>query len=745
MERYNSEYSTELINKMNIVIEGEERYILGEYLEKTESAMKILLRKIKINLKKGGNAEEKDLLAKYIDTIKEYIDMLDDINLFLEDDSTEINELEDKINRIEEINKILLNIDSKLHSYSIPSKQITAAPEIQEIIPKEIISPNEPWHEIDRTAIDNLKKTHLNLLKLNALEHYLRNKKFSAKNLTKELAQLGYNKDEINLILSNSEKKPSINLKIPKDRIEMKELEHHSSLEILKITLPPRERKKLTEKQYEDLNNKLQNIGINLSEEEIKLLAECGFQQRINMSVLNRILNTLEDVLSNYGEIFLERIKTLLFLVASNYLFIYDISKFYINFQDPRTEVMDKIVATLNAGLSIAEYLSSIMKVIEIAQIEENELLEGATIIKADDLPYDEWIKVNEYEINMRYKISDLWKNWYNLEEDPYSDDEDEYIIDEHLEELFDKLTYLELKIERLPHALESPWELSGWIKELFTALREHSLKLQQWGKIKKAESISGLITLVEECFANPNLYGAKGESTLLKLSRRVEFMQNNILIFLRQTVDSITNHWDTYRFSQSPTYLEQCILEKGLIAITFTQTAIDQIQTFYQNKNMLDLVFSTQVLTISNKLLTLGIEHKIPPLNNNTLEDFMDSFTGFHIGQVSQEVFLERVSLLAGLTGKISEKNQLLNSMDDTDSIVKIFVQKALSEYMQAQSDIEMYKTTHLRLFLLTTYYSLLQATNRLMVIKELKEEYTPEEESYKYFDIISDVLDMI
>ena len=35
MERYNSEYSTELINKMNTVLEGEERYILLEYLEKT--------------------------------------------------------------------------------------------------------------------------------------------------------------------------------------------------------------------------------------------------------------------------------------------------------------------------------------------------------------------------------------------------------------------------------------------------------------------------------------------------------------------------------------------------------------------------------------------------------------------------------------------------------------------------------------------------------------------------------------
>ncbi|MEQ8188828.1 MAG: hypothetical protein ABRQ39_12725 [Candidatus Eremiobacterota bacterium] len=744
MERYNSEYSTELINKMNIVLEGEERYILVEYLEKTESAMKTLLRKIKINLKKGGTEEQKDLLLKYIDTIKEYIDMLDDINLFIEDDSTEAGELEEKINKIEEINKILLNIDSELHN--IPSKQITGAVEIQEIIPRETLAPNEPWHEIDREVIDNLKQTHLNSLKLNALENYLKHKKLSARGLTNALTQLGYNQDEIDLILKNSEKKPSITLKIPRDRIESKEIEHHSSLEILKITRPPIERKELTEKQYEDLNNKLQNMGINLSESEIKLLAECGFQQRINMTVLNRILNTLEDVLSNYGEIFLERVKTLLFLVASNYLFIYDISKFYINFQDTRTETMDKIVATLNAGLSIAEYLSSIMKVIEIAQVEESELLEDAIIIKADELPYDEWIRVNEYEINMRYKISDLWKNWYNLEEDPYSCDEDDYILsDENVEELFDKLTYLELKIERLPHALESPWELSGWIKELFTALRDHSLKLQQWSKIKKAESISGLITLVEECFANPNLYSPKGENTLLKLSKRVEFMQNNILIFLRQTVDSITNYWDTYRFPQNLTYLEQWILEKGLIAITFTQTAIDQIQTFYQNKNMLELVFSTQVLTISNKLLTLGLEYKIAPLYNSSLEDFMDNFIGFHIGQVSQEVFLEKISLLAGLVHNISEKNRMLNDIDDTDSIVKIFIQKALGEYMQAQSDIEMYKTTHLRLFLLTTYYSLLQATNRLMVIKELKDEYTPEEESYKYFDIISDVLNMI
>jgi len=119
MERYNSEYSTELINKMNTVLEGEERYILLEYLEKTESAMKILLRKIKINLKKGSTEEQKDLLIKYIDTIKEYIDMLDDINLFLEDDSTETSELEEKINNIQEINKILLDIDTKLHN--IPS------------------------------------------------------------------------------------------------------------------------------------------------------------------------------------------------------------------------------------------------------------------------------------------------------------------------------------------------------------------------------------------------------------------------------------------------------------------------------------------------------------------------------------------------------------------------------------------------------------------------------------------------
>ncbi|MEQ8171636.1 MAG: hypothetical protein ABRQ38_22290 [Candidatus Eremiobacterota bacterium] len=744
MERYNSEYSTELINKMNTVLEGEERYILLEYLEKTESAMKILLRKIKINLKKGSTEEQKDLLIKYIDTIKEYIDMLDDINLFLEDDSTETSELEEKINNIQEINKILLDIDTKLHN--IPSRESTAALEVQEIIPKETLAPNEPWHEIDRDVIDNLKKTHLNALKLNALENYLKHKKLSAKGLSKTLTHLGYNQDEIDLILTNSEKKLSITLKIPKERIERKEIEHHSSMEIAKITRPALERKKLTEQQYEDLNNKLQSIGITLSEAEIKLLAECGFQQRINMSVLNRILNTLEEVLSNYGEIFLERVKTLLFLVASNYLFIYDISKFYINFQDERTETMDKIVATLNAGLSIAEYLSSIMKVMEIAQVEESELLEDAVIIKADELPYDEWIRVNEYEINMRYKISDLWKNWYNLEEDPYSGNEDDYILsDENLEELFDKLTYLELKIERLPHALESPWELSAWIKELFTALRDHSLKLQQWSKIKKAESISGLITLVEECFANPNLYSPKGESTLLKLSKRVEFMQSNILIFLRQTVDSITNHWDSYRFPQGITYLEQWIIEKGLIAITFTQTAIDQIQTFYQNKNMLELVFSTQVLTISNKLLTLGLEYKIAPLHNSTLEDFMDTFIGFHIGQVNQEVFLEKISLLAGLVHSISEKHQLLNNMDDTVSIVKIFIQKSLGEYMQAQSDIEMYKTTHLRLFLLTTYYSLLQATNRFMVIKELKEEYTPEEESYKYFDIISDVLAMI
>ncbi|HPZ09874.1 MAG TPA: hypothetical protein PL110_17380 [Candidatus Eremiobacteraeota bacterium] len=749
--RYNSEYTGDLIKKAKTILNGEERYILSEPLEQNETAIKIILRKIKLNLKKSDTTEEQQiLLTQYMDNIKEYLDILDDLNLFIEDDSVEMEELEEKINKIEELNTTLLEVDMKLQNYTVPTIQLPGLPKKEE----DFLPPADLWYEIDKDVLEKLKNSNYPVLKLSALENFFKNKKFSSQGIIRELEKLGFRKEEIENILTYSEKKINAKLHIPKAKETKNEKEQYSSLEILKLTAPPRVRKKLPEEQYENLNSKLKEVGVNLSDSELRKLAESGFEQRINMAVLNKIFNTLEDVIANYGEVFHERVKTILLYVSSNYLFIYDISKFYQDFVDTRYDIMEKIIATLNSGFSITEYLGSIIKIIEISHMEENELMEGTNII-TEKLSYIEWIRVNQYEINLRYRIKDLWEEWFRIEED--TDFENNFeMLDNNLEEFLEKLTYLELKIERLPHALESPWELAAWMKELFAAMKEYSLKLQQWTKIKKAEFLSGLFTLIEECFANPNLYTpVKGEGTLLKISRRVDLAQNNIFGFLRQTVDSIINSWETYRFHQPLDYLEQSTLEKALIALTLCQTAIDQIQIFYQNKNMLDLIFSIQMMGIAKDLYTMGLEKKTLPLENENIKSFINNFIGFHIDQVKAEVFLQNIEWLTGLISILSQKNQILNKNAEQleeinpekqeTSIVKIFIQKALMEFTQGLSDLEMYKTTHMRLFLLTSCYSIIQGGSRLVILKELKEDFDSEDETYKYFNIISDIHDMI
>jgi len=234
-----------------------------------------------------------------------------------------------------------------------------------------------------------------------------------------------------------------------------------------------------------------------------------------------------------------------------------------------------------------------------------------------------------------------------------------------------------------------------------------------------------------------------------------VDLAQNNIFGFLRQTVDSIINSWETYRFHQPLDYLEQSTLEKALIALTLCQTAIDQIQIFYQNKNMLDLIFSIQMMGIAKDLYTMGLEKKTLPLENENIKSFINNFIGFHIDQVKAEVFLQNIEWLTGLISILSQKNQILNKNAEQleeinpekqeTSIVKIFIQKALMEFTQGLSDLEMYKTTHMRLFLLTSCYSIIQGGSRLVILKELKEDFDSEDETYKYFNIISDIHDMI
>jgi len=678
--RYNSETAVNILKKIHKILDGEDKDILVDYLEKSELELKILLRKIKLKLKKGkADSEQKNMILEYREDIKSYMDILEDINLFLEDQIDE-NELEEKIESLKKINEKLIETDLKLQKFVVSPKDVTTT-----LPGREELPPPKKDAKLSRPKI-----------------------------------------------------KPK----------EIDELHGYSSLEILKITAPPRPRKKLPEKQYKRLEEKLNSIGVSLTNEELKKIAECGFDQRINMSVLNRIFDTLEEVISSYGENFKERMKTLLLFIASNYLFIYDVSKFHINFEDSRIEIMEKVIPTLNTGLSITEYLSALMKVIEILQIEESELMGDAKITEDLRLPYVEWIKINEYEINLRYEIRDYWQKWFAKLEIREEFEEDDYeMVDEEAEIFLEKLNFLELKIERLPHALESPWELSSWLKDLFTIMKEHSLEQQQYNKIKRVELIMGTLNFSEQTFVDPNLYTTiRGENLLLKLGRRIEFIKDKILLSLRDTIDVMNNSWQNYRFSQPVDYFDTSVLERGLIGLTLAQTAIDQIDTFFQNKNMLDLVFATQLLSIANELYTIGLTRRPLLLENNKVKNFIYSFINFHTGQLSQEDFLKSTEWLLDTIKVLVQKRDLIKRHKEGNpniSIVEAFIHKILEDYTQGQSDLEMYKQTQLRLFLLTSIYSVIQGTNRLIILKGLQDKYFPDDEYYVYFNIISGMLD--
>ena len=678
--RYDPEPASILIKKIPGVIDGEDSQPLIDSLKKNELELKILLRKIKLRLKKErGKTKEKELLAEYKKELQIYMDIIDDTSLILEG-GLDLFELDDKIDQLEEVNSNLIDLDLRLQKFVVSPRDVT---------------------------------TRL----LPGREEVPKKKKGEGK-LTKPLA-----------------------------KAVKKEQDGYSSLEILKIGLPPRIRKKLPEIQYKKLDEKLRQAGLILPEEELKKIAECGFDQRINMSVLNRIFDTLEEVIANYGGIFRERMKTVLLFIASNYLFIYDVSKFHTNFDDPRVELMEKIIATLNTGLSITEYISSLMKVIEILQLEEHELLGEAKITENLKLPFGEWMKVNEYETNLRYEIKDYWQQWFeSLEMREEFEDPDYEMVDEEAELFLEKLTFLELKIERLPYALESPWELSSWLKELFTLMKDHSSELKQWNRIKNAEIIMGTLNFSEQSFTDPNMYTiGKGENILLKLGRRVDFIKDKILGSLHDTIDNINNSWQRYRFSQPVNYFDTSTLERGLIGLTLAQTAADQISLFLEKKNMLDLVFATQLLSIANELYSLGLTRRPIILESKKTNHFIYSFINFHTGKLKQDDFLKEIEWLPGIINSLVKKRNIIKKSREKNAdtnLIDFFVQKALEDYTQGQSDLEMYKQTQLRLFLLTSVYSIMQGTNRLVVLKELKEKSVPEDEYYEDLNILSELL---
>lgn len=682
--RYNPGPANELIKNINDFLDSGEDYDLEEIVRKNELDLKILLRKIKLKLKKRDlEKAQRTMILEYSDSIKNYMDIIDDINVFLEDPGN-LRDLKAKVEQIENLNATLIETDLMLQKFVVGPKSVTSTLPGREEIPKP-------------------------------------SKK------------------------SKDEKRPV--LKKPK----LPQLDTHSSLEIVKITIPPRDLKNLPESQYEILNKKLNEAGFFFQELDLKLLARCGYDQRINMSVLNRIFSTLEEVIANYGEDFKERTKTLLLFIASNYLFIYDLSKFYSNFDDPRINIMEIVISTINTGLSITEYLSALMKVTEIVHIEESELLGEAQIINKETLSYMEWVKVNEYEINLRYKIRDYWQNWFdNMEERNEFEEDDFEMVDEDSELFMEKLTYLELKIERLPYALESPWELASWIKELFSIMKDYSFKLNRWSKIKKAELLMGTLNILEQSFINPNLYTTvRGEKSLLKLGQRVEFIKDKILSSLRDSIDTINNSWQNYNFTRQLTYFETAMLEKSLVALTLAQTAIDQIVNFYHSKNMLELVFSTQLLSIANELYSMGMVKRPILLECKQLNTFVNTFISFHLGQVTQDAFLKASDWLGEILNTLLDKKEKIKQLrkegSSDSSIVEIFLEKALEEFNQGQSDLDMYKQTQLRLFLLTSVYSALQGTTRLIVLKELEEKYMPGDDYYEHFNIMSDLLNKL
>jgi len=277
--------------------------------------------------------------------------------------------------------------------------------------------------------------------------------------------------------------------------------------------------------------------------------------------------------------------------------------------------------------------------------------------------------------------------------------------------------------------------------------MKEHSLEQQQYNKIKRVELIMGTLNFSEQTFVDPNLYTTiRGENLLLKLGRRIEFIKDKILGSLRDTIDVMNNSWQNYRFSQPVDYFDTSVLERGLIGLTLAQTAIDQIDTFFQNKNMLDLVFATQLLSIANELYTMGLTRRPLLLENNKVKNFIYSFINFHTGQLSQEEFLKSTEWLMETIKVLVQKRDLIKKHKEGNpniSIVEAFIHKILEDYTQGQSDLEMYKQTQLRLFLLTSIYSVIQGTNRLVILKGLQDKYFPDDEYYVYFSIISGMLD--